>query len=136
MRRITATRLNAPLMIISVGGQTIVTGPAICRNYRAYPHDVLDEADQTRSCDIGDLPEAYSAKPLGRVNFNGYDDYGLGLGLSATNTLFLSTNVCFVNLNMSAEHVCAWTYHCTAQLVQPSPSSLIAPQTIPLIFDM
>lgn len=128
MRRITAGRLNAPLMVISVARQAIVTGPAIGRYYRAYFHDVLDEADQAWSCDIGDLSETYPTEPLGRVNLNGYDDYGFGLRLSATNTRFLSTNVRFVNLNMSSEHVPAWTYHGTAELVQPSPSSLIAAQ--------
>jgi len=128
MRRITAGRLNAPLMIISMGRQATVTGPAVGRYYRAYFHDVLDETDQAWSCDIGDLSETYPTEPLGRVNLNGYDDYGFGLCLSTTNTLFLSTNVRLVNLNMSTEHVPARAYHGTAELVQPSPSSLIAAQ--------
>jgi hypothetical protein len=128
MGRITAGRLNTPLMVISVGRQAIATAPAIGRYCRAHCNDVLDEVDQTRSCDIGNLSETYPAEPLGRVNLNGYDDYGLGLCLSATNTLFLSTNVRLVNLNMSAEHVTAWMYHGTAELVQPHPSRLIAAQ--------
>lgn len=128
MRRITATRLNTPLVIISMGGQAIVAGPAVGRNYRAYPHDILDETNQRRTCYIGNLPETHSSKSFGRVNFNGNDDYGFCLGFSATNTLFRTTNVRFINLNVPAEHLPAWPYHGKAQLVQPGPSSLIAPQ--------
>ena len=128
MRRIIATRLNTPLMLISEGRQAIVTAPAIGRYYRSCTHDILDEANQCRSCDIGDLPEPYAAKPFGRVNFNRYDNYGLGHSLTATNPLFCSTNVCFVNLNMSTEHVPAWSYHVETHLVQPGPGSLITPQ--------
>ena len=49
----TAGRLIAPRMVISVRRQAIVTGPAISRYYRAYFHDILDEACQAWSCDIG-----------------------------------------------------------------------------------
>jgi len=129
MRRITAGRLDAPLMLISIGRQAIVAGPAIGRYYRAYRHDVLNKADQALSCDIMDLPETYPAEPFGRVNLNGYDDYGFRLCSSATNTLFLSTNVRLVNLNMSTEHVPTRTNHGTGQLVQPSPCGLIAAQS-------
>jgi hypothetical protein len=126
--RISTARLNTSLMLVSVRRQAVVTGPSVGRNYRADFHNVLYEVDQTGSCDIGDLPETYPAKPLGRVYLNGYSNNGFGLCFSATHSLFLSADVRFINLNMSAELVPVRTYHGTAQLVQPSPSSLITTQ--------
>ena len=39
MRRIIATRLNTPLMLISEGRQSIVITPAIGRYYRSFTHN-------------------------------------------------------------------------------------------------
>lgn len=128
MGGITTASKDSLFMVIPLGKQPMIPGPSVGYNCCSWQDNITDKAPQARARNVGHLSQPNSTEALRLNALHSYGHNRLAIGLSSANTLFLSADVGFINLNASAEHVTPRPDHNPTEFVQPSPCSLIAAQ--------
>jgi len=108
--------------------QRRIAQPRVRMYGAAWFNAFLDERDQTVRRGIWYSLHANptDAFPI-LLSRNDYQD--LPFRLTAANATFRSAEICLVNLNSTGKSVPPRSYHCSPQLMQPGPGSLVAAQS-------
>ena len=125
--RVIALAQNGHLVGVALLRDVVVAFPSIRVNHHPGADRFFNEWVQTLARDIVDPSQPDAADPspvlLGR---DGNDR--LVLGLSAADAFFLPTDVGFIHLHTAVEPIPLGPDHRTPQLVEPTPSCLVAAQ--------
>jgi hypothetical protein len=114
---------------IAVLLQRIVSTPAISKYFGTWLDRIADERDQTASSSIRYALHSRSTESFWLMYFhsNHHDRFSSG-SATAFATVFFSSNQGFIYFDITAKTFTPWSHHSTAHLMEPTPSSLVAPK--------
>ena len=127
VRRVVALADDRDLVSVALLGDVVIALPSVRVNHRPRGDRFFNEWVQTLARGVGHPSQPDSADPppvlLGRG-----DNDRLLFGLPAADAFFLATGVGFIRLHTAVEPIPAGPDHRTPQLVEPTPSCLVAAQ--------
>ncbi len=112
-------------MSITVGFQSLIPFPTIGQHHRTGGDNLADKSKQTVSADIWNLPKTYTSETFWFINLYSHNHNSLFFYLSADQSFFFSTDISFINLDMTMEQIPLRINHRTTQLVEPAPCGFI-----------
>ena len=114
-------------MFISQSCQTRIASPGIRHNSTARLNRCCDKCLQAGRRCVWNLFHAYSPNSRS-ILLSGNDNQCLIFDLSASQTLFETAEIGFVNFYRATQSISAWSDHSPAQFMKPRPSSFITAQ--------
>jgi len=126
--RLRAAADDGDLVAVAGRRQPGIAAPSVGVYLRPRRHGTLDEGEQAVRRHVLDAPKADSADAA-TTFFSRHRDNGLGLGFPSPLALFGAADIGFVDLDCARKAIPAGPDHRPAQLVEPSPSCLVAAQS-------
>ena len=110
---------------VDIAFQTKIGRKPICSQGTTWCNRPCDESMQTDLGQIAQTSKADTTDPA-TIFFSRHNNQGLAIRLTANYPLFLAAPVGLVHLHGATEEFPAWSDHSSSQLMQQTPSRLIA----------
>ena len=109
--------------------ELIVSQPIVCYNNAPWGDRCLNKRPKAFCRCIGHVLETNSPNSIGWLIFHGDSNQSFSFCPSSSFAFSTSTDVGFVNLNITRDPISSWSYHSPSQFVQPYPRCFITTWT-------
>lgn len=122
--RISSTPHYPNLVAIAIGFQAVIPFPTISNNCAARLNRLDDEGTETYRGGVRNSEHANSSDGFPFI-FRSNGNQSFFEGLSASNTFFKTSQICFINLDATSQSVAAGPNHGPSDFMKPCPCCLI-----------